>query len=302
MFSRINAALSCRLGRTDPFAYLIDVHDAFSRYRRQYGRWPNLIAPQTFQEWIQRRKLFDRRREFAVFADKLAAREYIADRVGTQFLTKVYAVYTAPEQCELDALPEQFVLKLAAGWRKNLFVRDRHQLDEAQLRRTIRQWLRHNYYDVSREAAYRNVRQRVYAEELMLAEDGGYSWDYKINCFNGEPVAVQVFSDRYGERYAKGWYDPQWRPLPAGIPGQAAREYPRPATLTTMLAVAAALSAGFDYLRIDMYEHAGRAVVGEITFHPGNGFDPLVTADYQREFGRLWCEARQRLREQRPVY
>jgi hypothetical protein len=294
MTSRFKAAAVRRLRRTEPCAYLIDVFDAFSRYRRQFGRMPNVITPQTFQEWVQWRKLFDRRAEFAVFADKLAVRDYITARIGPQFLTQIYGVYTRPDDFVLAELPEQFVLKLTAGWRKNVFVRSHRQVEEAQLRRTIGQWLKFNYYDDSREAAYRNVKQRVFAEELMLAADGGYSWDYKINCFAGEPVAVQVFSDRYGERYAKAWYDPHWRPLAVGIAGQATADYPAPTMLPTMLQAAAALSAGFDYLRIDMYEHAGRAVVGEITFHPGNGFDPLVSPEYRLALGDLWRAARRR--------
>jgi hypothetical protein len=46
---------------------------------------------------------------------------------------------------------------------------------------------------------------------------------------------------------------------------------PRPQTWDRMLAVVDLLSAPFDYVRIDLYEHAGEVYFGEFTFTPSAG-------------------------------
>lgn len=288
--------LIARSKQIEPFAFLYDVYDAHRRYRQSFGRWPNVVRPTRFQEWIQHRKLFDRRPEFVRFADKLAMRDYIRERTEEDVLTHVYAVYEQAEQFDSEVLPAQFVIKGSSGWRQNIFVRDRAQLDLVQARTVMRRWSGENYYAVSREYAYKRVQRRAYAEELMLSADGGLTWDYKVNCFAGQPFAIQVFSDRNGTSYTKARYDCDWQRLPADVEGDRRAEYPRPATLEQMLRVAAALSAGFDYLRVDLYEHDGRVVVGELTFHPGNGFAQLVNEEYCLLLGRRWAAARQELR------
>ena len=45
----------------------------------------------------------------------------------------------------------------------------------------------------------------------------------------------------------------------------------KPARLTEMLRVAEKLSEPFPFVRVDLYEHDGKVVFGELTFTPGAG-------------------------------
>jgi len=49
---------------------------------------------------------------------------------------------------------------------------------------------------------------------------------------------------------------------------------------------------GFDFVRTDFYEDAGRPLFGEMTFYPGSGLDPFEPDDLDLELGALWRAAR----------
>ncbi len=55
-----------------------------------------------------------------------------------------------------------------------------------------------------------------------------------------------------------------------------------------MLEVSRKLSAGFDFLRVDLYSNHGRIVFGELTNYPNGAaykFEPLM---YDMRFGSYW--------------
>ena len=51
---------------------------------------------------------------------------------------------------------------------------------------------------------------------------------------------------------------------------RADRDIPKPANLREMLDVAGRLSAGFDFVRVDLYSDSSSCLVGEITNCHGN--------------------------------
>ena len=55
-----------------------------------------------------------------------------------------------------------------------------------------------------------------------------------------------------------------------------------------MLAAAAALARGTDFMRVDFYEIAGKPLFGEFCLYPGSGLDPFAADWIDFELGRLW--------------
>src|ERR671933_2766942 len=64
------------------------------KYRQVFGQKPKLLFPQTFNEKLQHRKLFCRQSIHTVFADKIAVRDYVKQRLGSDVLTKIYWIGT----------------------------------------------------------------------------------------------------------------------------------------------------------------------------------------------------------------
>ena len=75
------------------------------------------------------------------------------------------------------------------------------------------------------------------------------------------------------------------------FPG-ARGEIPPPASLPMMIQAAETLGRGFDFVRADFYEVAGKPLFGELTFYPGSGLDRFRPFHFDRLFGERWIEAR----------
>ena len=58
-----------------------------------------------------------------------------------------------------------------------------------------------------------------------------------------------------------------------------------------MLDAAEELARGFDFLRVDFYEVAGKPLFGEFCLYPGSGLDPFAAEWIDDELGRLWADA-----------
>jgi hypothetical protein len=69
------------------------------------------------------------------------------------------------------------------------------------------------------------------------------------------------------------------------LPGEPV---PRPAHLEELLDVARRLSAGFSFVRVDLYDVEGRVVFGELTFYPEAGLGVFIPPSADRELGALW--------------
>ena len=85
------------------------------RYRRAQRRWPRLWPPVTFNDHIVHRSLFDHDPRFTVLSDKIAVKQFIAERVGDAYVVPLLGAWDSVEAIEWDQLPQQFVIKPSAS-------------------------------------------------------------------------------------------------------------------------------------------------------------------------------------------
>ena len=70
-----------------------------------------------------------------------------------------------------------------------------------------------------------------------------------------------------------------------------------------MIEVAERLGAGFDFVRVDLYDLPDGPRFGELTFTPGAGLDPFHPPEYDQRLGDLWAAAREAaVQRNRPAY
>ena len=80
--------------------------------------------------------------------------------------------------------------------------------------------------------------------------------------------------------------DTEWNDLHITSDCPAAdREIEKPEGLNHMLEIAAKLSEGFPYVRVDLYNLAGRIYFGELTFYPWSGYVQFQPDDADYLFG-----------------
>ena len=80
-------------------------------YQVYLGKTPNLENPQTYCEKLQWLKLHDRNPEYTTMVDKYAAKQYIAEKVGAEYVVPTLGVWERFEDINFDTLPDRFVLK-----------------------------------------------------------------------------------------------------------------------------------------------------------------------------------------------
>ena len=112
------------------------------RYRKKFGRFPNLVDCQDQNERVQWLKLFDQDREIVRCANKITVRDYVRERIGDQYLVKLYQVHDHFDQIDFDALPKAFVIKTNHDSGTVFLVRDKTQMDKQSLELQIEAALR----------------------------------------------------------------------------------------------------------------------------------------------------------------
>lgn len=258
------------------------------KYIKIFRRIPNLFKPVTFNEHIYRKKLLDRSNLLRIFADKFEARKFIENKIGIQYLTKLYLVTNNVITTDAETLPDSFVLKATHGSGMNYFVRNKHVANLEEMVNQTVQWRSVNYYKIGREWCYDGLPVRFIYEELLSDECGKFPRDYKVFCFHGQPKVIQVDIDRFVDQ-KRALYSVEWEKLGIGY------HYPfydgiieKPLNYEKMLEIAAALSADVDFVRVDLYNLNGRIFVGELTNYPGNGFEKFTDLAMDRLMGSYW--------------
>lgn len=257
-------------------------------WRRYYGIFPDLENPVTLTEKIAWRMLHDRNPLFAVCSDKYAVRQWVTAKGAGPYLVPLLQVTDRAERLDFASLPQQFVVKASHGCKWNELVWDKNRADRERIIEKAGSWLRSDYYRVLRERQYKRMQPRILVEE-MVADDAGSPDEYKLACFDGRPEFFEVVHGRFTSQFTVDYYNADWQHLPVSHKALAnGGPEPRPPELEEMLQLARLLSAGFDFVRVDLYRAKGRVWFNELTFTPGAGLMTYHPPEYDEIFGRMW--------------
>lgn len=249
------------------------------RFKNITGLTLNLDNPQSFNEKIQWLKLFDSTSLKTLYADKYQVRKVIGEKIGEKYLIPIIGgAWQNAKNIDFSELPQQFVLKCNHGSGMNIIVKDKSKIDKEKIIRQLNRWLKIDYaffwQFCDLELHYSSIPPVIYAEKYIQEIDGNLH-DYKIHCFNGKPIYIEVISDRdYTSHQAlESWYDTNWQKqqFTDGVYPNNPQDIKRPRCLDEMLTISNILSSEFKYARIDLYEVNGQVLFGEITFTPGSG-------------------------------
>ncbi len=266
-------------------------------YRAATGRKLDLRTPKLFNEKLQWLKLYDRNPMYTVMADKVKAKDYVAERIGRDYIIPTLGVWDDAADVDFGSLPERFVIKCNHNSGNGIYIcRDRSMMDEHSVRDGLRKGLAGDYYKHGREWPYKDIPRRILAEQYMEDESGCELKDYKFFCFNGEPRLCQVISDRTTDEKID-FYDMDWGRV-KGLIGlvsfasgihNSKNPISCPDSFDEMKRCASILSRDIPFSRIDFYDVNGKAYWGEITFFPASGMGFFIPDEYNLKIGS-WIE------------
>lgn len=262
-------------------------------YYASLGKRLNLNDPKTFNEKLQWLKLFDRNPLYSTLVDKYAVKEFVKERIGTQYVIPTYGVWNSFDEIDFDILPDQFVLKTThdGGGNGVIICQNKKHFNIKKSKSILEKSLKRNVYKDLREWPYKNVKPRILAEAL-LTNDGKPLKDYKIHNFNGISRFILVCQDRYEESgLTEDFFTTNWERIPVRRPKHpnSVRPIEVPAELTEMLELSCRLSTGIPFVRVDFYVSDGKVYFGEMTFYPTSGYTAFVPEDYDNIFGQ-WID------------
>lgn len=280
---------------------------------RKRAKW-TVRSPRTFNEKVEYKLAWDRDPILRVFADKIAAREHVAQEIGPEVLAAQYAVVDDPRDLDLAGLPSRYVVKPShasgaviivhdaadpalrlpvlpedRGWVGAIeWVRPEH-LDRARFDAMCDLWLRHDYWRAlgSTEWAYRGIPRRLVVEEFLESR-GNIAQDFKFIVVHGRVTWFRVNTqvdgvetttnfDRDGSVLPFVYTNPSTEP-PATLPD----------SIDEMIRIAETLGSRVDLVRVDLYDADGRIVFGELTNYPSAGRASFDPPEYDRIMGAPW--------------
>lgn len=249
-------------------------------FRSRTGYEMNVENPRTFNEKIQWLKLYDRNPAYTRMVDKYAVKEYIARKIGEEYVIPTLGVYDTFDEIAFDNLPDQFVLKCTHDSGSVVICHDKSCFDKEDAKKKLERNLSINYYWVGREWPYKNVQRRIIAEKYMAQSNNMV--DYKFMCFHGEPKIVFTCTERFEQDGLKvTFFDLDWNRLSfERYYHSSTKVIPRPQNLELMIKLAAKLSDGIPFVRVDFYEIEGTVYFGELTFSPGGGMEDFRPVEW----------------------
>ena len=237
---------------------------------------------------MQWRKLFDRDPLFAVMCDKLACRDWIAERLGADCLPPLLWSGDDAAAVPLESLDTPYVVKCAHGSGMNLFVDDPRAVDAEAVRARIRDWQAQNPGVRTDEPGYVELKPRILVEAMLAEADGAPPVEYKFFLFDGRVELIMVRVNHDHDDHQNLFTRADWSPVAVRFDAPAAEPFARPAELDRMLAIARRLGQGLDHVRVDLLVSRGRIYVGELTPYSFSGMVCCEPDCFDAELGRAW--------------
>lgn len=252
-------------------------------YYLRNGKKLNLENPSSYFDKINWIKINDRRPIYTTMVDKFAVKRLVSELIGIDYVIPTIRVWDTVEDVRLEELPNQFVIKCTHDGGSTLICKEKKLFDILEAKKYLNKCLKRNYYKLSREWPYKNVRPRIIAEPYI---EGIVDNNYKFFCFDGEVKFLYVAPFRES---TSDYFDAEFRHID-GIHNvfhkEAAVPPQKPETFEKMKEFAEKISKGYPEMRVDFYDDHGKIYFGEITFFQEGGFAPWIPEKWNYKFGK----------------
>lgn len=248
----------------------------------------NLKHPLTFNEKLNWLKLHYKLEIYATLVDKAKVKEYVANKIGSNFITPTLKLYETVNDIKLEYLPEKFVIKTTHDSASTFICRDKDQFNFQDACLKLNHSLKTDFSKRFREWPYKYVKPQIIAEKYIEIKDGNLM-DYKIFCFNGKARFLKVDFNRNTHHQAN-YYTLSWTLLPFGeamCPPNPDLQISRPSNFDKMIELAEILAEDIPFVRVDFYNVDNKIYFGEMTLFPAAGFGHFIPETADLDIGHL---------------
>ncbi len=259
-------------------------------FKIKTGKKLNLKNPTTFCDKLNWLKLNEIHPEYTQLVDKIKVRDYIEEIFAEKcnlHLFPILGVWENFDDIDFDNLPDKFVLKCNHDSGSVKVITDKSSINKKQLKEFFSYRLKINPYVLGREYPYKDVKPCIYAEKYMTPDGEEDIRDYKFFCFNGNPEIMFISTDRSTD-VKFDFFDMKFNHLDiVNIHEQSGLDIKKTDKFDEMKNIAAEVSKGMKFVRVDLYEIEGKIYFGEYTFFHGGGFWPMYPENWEDKLGKL---------------
>ncbi len=258
-------------------------------YRLRIGKRINLDNPVGFNEKIIWLKLNDRNPDYIRMVDKVTAKDYVKEIIGDDYTIPTYGVWNTVDEIDFYGLPNSFVLKCTHDSGGVVVCKNKDVFDFDKAKKKLNKSMKNNFYWISREWPYKNIKPRIIAEKYLGDDSIDDLIDIKLMCFNGKVKCSFVCSERYSKTGLRvTFFDNEWREMPFERHyKKSEKKIPKPEKYDEMVVLAERLAYDMTFARIDFYEVHGNIYFGEITLYPGGGFEEFQPPEWDDILGNM---------------
>lgn len=264
-------------------------------YNNKY--FPDFKKPKTYNEKVNYRKRNAHNPLFSICADKIAAKDYVAEKIGVEYiipnlytggnitLDKIQSLLTEHGDCILKANHNSGPVYLLTT-----------NMNQAELKAAcddVNHQLTVDFGKHTNEPWYSDIKPQILVEKRIYPEQGDRDLkDYKFHMFRKEDGTYDTVLHIDFERsmnHSRSFFDENlnWLPFSMQYPC-IVTQIAEPTNYQLMLSLAKKLADGFSYVRVDFYNVNGRVYFGELTFAHGSGCEAFTTKAHDLWMGNLW--------------
>ena len=264
---------------------------------------PNVAFPRTVNEKYFWRKVFDRDPLLMVMSDKLAVKDYLAQRFPQVPVAKVLWRGFDIRDCPSDLLRRRSILK--ANHSTSCLVRlGREPLNLDELDAVTRRWLAKRLERVHGEWSYRGILPELFVEEDISRTDvpltelsfmvSGDKFTYLLASINTkqhnqmERLYDANFQTTDARRLDLNYRLFQQHRRNVSAYPDLPQDFALPPNVKEIAEMAVLISDGRDDVRTDLMWNGRTWYFGEFTFYPSGGYRRLSNPEILKEMSTAW--------------
>ena len=131
----------------------IQLHLIYMGYMRKLL---HLRHPETFNEKMQVAKISPLIKRMQPLTDKIAVREFVKARIGSEYLIPVHGTYSGTDEIKRNELPDRFVMKCTHDSGSVFVCNDIASLDFDDMIHKLKKALARKYFRIDRKSTRLN--------------------------------------------------------------------------------------------------------------------------------------------------
>ncbi|QIO04987.1 ATP-grasp fold amidoligase family protein [Acinetobacter shaoyimingii] len=264
------------------------------RFTEKLGYEPNFQNPQSFNEKVTARMIFERNPLHTGLADKITVRDIISNRIDSCYFVPLLGTYKNFSEIDFGKLPEKFVIKCNHDSGSAIVCTDKSSFDIKSAEAKISRHLKMNMYFRKREWHYKNISPKILIEEYVdLYQDKithSMITTCRVHCFEGKVRFIEMDIQNYEGREFTNIYDTQWKlqPFKVDLKDNAPTPLSKPQQFQDMILQSENLCFKYGYSRIDFLLGQEKVYFSEITLTPNAGRMVITPSEWDQKLGQLW--------------